>query len=109
VTGRIAQAIPPRWDFEELGTQTCQHCRHFADDPAVIEAEIPGLTSFGSAYSSARGHAGICRTFDRFLDPMYAWECPLFEARVDCGTPPPGEAPTPQFESRFVRGQRHDR
>jgi hypothetical protein len=61
--------------------QTCQHCAHFIDDPAVIETEIPGLTSFGSAYSSARGDAGICREFDRFMDPLMARDCPSFEAR----------------------------
>jgi hypothetical protein len=61
--------------------QTCQDCVHFVDDPAVIEAEIPGLTSFGSAYSSARGYAGICREFDRFLDPESAHNCPSFMAR----------------------------
>ena len=58
---------------------TCQNCIHFVDDPAVIEAEIPGLTSFGSAYSSARGYAGICREFYRFLDPEAAYNCPSFE------------------------------
>jgi hypothetical protein len=68
--------------------QTCQHCVHFADDPAVIEAEIPGLTSFGSAYSSARGHAGICRKFDRFLDPVFARECQSFTARPEVSAPP---------------------
>ena len=61
---------------------TCQHCANFNDDPAFIEAEIPGLTSFGSAYSSARGNAGICRELDRFMDPVPAQECPLFEPRV---------------------------
>ena len=66
---------------EILTKQTCQQCAHFVDDPAVIEAEIPGLTSFGSAYSSARGHAGICREFDRFLDPLLAQDCPSFTAR----------------------------
>jgi hypothetical protein len=91
VARRIAPTTRLRWDFEQLSTQTCQHCRHFADDPAVIEAEIPGLTSFGSAYSSARGHAGICRAFDRFLDPMYAWECPSFEARADRRGGPPSD------------------
>ncbi len=59
---------------------TCQHCAHFNDDPAFIEAEIPGLTSFGSAYSSARGHAGICHEFDRFMDPVLAQDCPSFTA-----------------------------
>jgi hypothetical protein len=68
--------------------QTCQHCAHFVDDPAVIEAEIPGLTSFGSAYSSARGYAGICRKFDRFMDPLMAKDCPSFEAHKVVSQPP---------------------
>ena len=59
----------------------CQHCAHFVDDPALIEAEIPNLTSFGSAYSSARGYAGICRKLDLFLDPMLAEHCPSFSFR----------------------------
>ena len=61
---------------------TCQHCANFNDDPAFIEAEIPGLTSFGSAYSSARGHAGICDAFDRFMDPVLAENCSSFAPRA---------------------------
>ena len=61
---------------------TCQHCAHFNDDPAFIEAEIPGLTSFGSAYSSARGHAGICHASDRFMDPVPAENCRSFAPRA---------------------------
>ena len=61
--------------------RTCQHCVHFIDDPASIEAEIPNLTMLGSAYSSARGHAGICRKTDRFLDPLPARDCPSFTLR----------------------------
>ncbi len=67
--------------IENMVKQTCQHCAHFDDDPASIEAEIPGLTSFGSAYSSARGHAGICQAFDRFMDPVLAENCPSFAPR----------------------------
>ena len=62
--------------------QTCQHCAHFDDDPASIEAEFPNLTVFGSAYSSARGHAGICHAFDRFMDPVLAENCPSFTPRA---------------------------
>jgi hypothetical protein len=61
--------------------QTCQHCAHFVDDPASIEAEFPYITVFGSAYSSARGHAGICRELDRFMDPVLAQGCPSFVLR----------------------------
>jgi hypothetical protein len=58
--------------------RTCQRCLHFIDDPASIEAEIPNLTIFGSAYSSARGHAGICYKFGLFMDPLPAQDCPSF-------------------------------
>jgi len=57
---------------------TCRSCRHFVDDPAVIEAEFPYITTFGSAYSSARGEAGICRALEKFLDPMDANYCDSF-------------------------------
>lgn len=59
-------------------TLTCCSCRHFVDDPALIEAEFPYITTFGSAYSSARGEAGICRALEKFLDPMDAHFCPSF-------------------------------
>ncbi len=61
---------------------TCQHCAHFVDDPAFIEAAIPNMTMLGSAYASARGHAGICQALDRFLDPMPAKSCPSFTPRA---------------------------
>jgi hypothetical protein len=48
----------------------------------VIESEIPGLTSFGSAYSSARGHAGICKEHDRFMDPMRALPIPRCQTNL---------------------------
>ena len=52
------------------------------DDPAYIEAEFPYITTFGSAYSSARGDAGICEKLDRFLDPLPAEYCPSFILRT---------------------------
>ena len=88
--------------IEKMIPQTCQHCVHFDDDPASIEAEIPGLTSFGSAYSSARGHAGICQKFDRFMDPVMALDCPSFEARKPVSDPPlTGRSePHPRFRKK---------
>jgi hypothetical protein len=74
-----------------MSITTCQHCANFNDDPAFIEAAIPGLTSFGSAYSSARGYAGICSVFDRFMDPVRAEYCPSFAPRA------------PQLEARTTR------
>jgi hypothetical protein len=63
------------------GQLTCRHCRHFVDDPARIEAEFPNLTILGSAYSSARGEAGICRKHNTFNDPVDARQCPWFASR----------------------------
>jgi hypothetical protein len=62
---------------------TCRHCKYFVDDPALIEAEFPNLTILGSAYSSARGEAGICRKQDTFNDPLDARQCPWFEPRPE--------------------------
>ena len=66
---------------ESMIERTCQHCARFIDDPASIEAEVPNLTVLGSAYSSARGDAGICQKFDRFMDPLPAQDCPSFTLR----------------------------
>ena len=61
---------------------TCRSCRHFYDDPSSLEAEFPYLTVFGSAFSSARGEAGMCEELDRFIDPVPARCCPSFAPRV---------------------------
>lgn len=76
------KALPFRWrGHVSINGRTCQHCVHFIDDPAFIEAEFPSLTIFGSAYSSARGEAGICQELDRFMDPLPARACASFTAR----------------------------
>jgi hypothetical protein len=68
--------------------RTCRSCAHFDDDPAHLEAEIPGILVFGSAYSSARGHAGMCRKLDRFLDPLLADCCASYQALDQLEKPP---------------------
>jgi hypothetical protein len=60
---------------------TCRDCENFVDDPARIEQAFPGLTILGSVYSSVRGDAGICRVFERFLNPEPAVGCPSFVER----------------------------
>jgi len=85
--------------IESMIKKTCQHCSKFNDDPAFIEAEIPGLTSFGSAYSSARGHAGICQAFDRFMDPVLAENCPSFAPRAPKSEERTTRRVTPHHES----------
>jgi hypothetical protein len=53
---------------------------------APISTTIPRTWIFGSAYSSARGHAGMCRKLDRFLDPVLADRCPSYQAVDQAGT-----------------------
>ena len=43
---------------------SCRDCRHFVNDPADIEAMIPGLTAMGSARASVRASDGICAVHD---------------------------------------------
>lgn len=61
--------------------RTCRDCAQFVDDPAAIEAWIPNFTMLGSAYSSARGVAGICQVDARFMDPVPASGCSSFKIR----------------------------
>jgi len=39
---------------------TCHDCANFEDEPARIEALIPGLTAMGSARASVRSDDGVC-------------------------------------------------
>jgi len=61
--------------------KTCRQCRFFDDDPASIEAQLPGIKALGSAYGSARGNAGICQVLERFMDPIDARYCEQFGDR----------------------------
>ncbi len=40
--------------------RACGGCRHFANEPAEVEAVLPGLGAFGSAHASVRHEDGIC-------------------------------------------------
>ncbi len=66
---------------------TCQSCRHFDDDPASLESQLPGIRALGSAYGSSMGRAGICRVTDRLMDPIPAESCPHFEPRLAAISP----------------------
>jgi hypothetical protein len=46
---------------------TCGACVHFINDPARIEALIPGLATMGSARASVRANDGICAEHDRIV------------------------------------------
>lgn len=58
---------------------SCAKCRHFRNDPAQIEAGLPGLRSLGSAYGSVRGTDGLCERHQRYL--RASSYCPAHEPR----------------------------
>jgi hypothetical protein len=47
----------------------CGSCRHFNNDPAFLEAAMPGLTSLSSASACSRANDGLCLRHDRYLGP----------------------------------------
>jgi hypothetical protein len=57
----------------------CRGCTHFIDEPARIEALIPGLTAMGSARASVRSDDGICAVHDRIVSARDG--CDRFLAR----------------------------
>jgi len=40
--------------------RNCAGCDHFRNDPAYLEATVPGLASFGSGWASVRADDGLC-------------------------------------------------
>ena len=57
----------------------CGNCRHFCNDPAVIEAAFPGLTTMSSAYASVRANDGLCARHDVYL--AFTDTCQDFSAK----------------------------
>ena len=45
----------------------CGSCQHFRNDPAYLEAAIPGLSSLSSSAASVRADDGLCLHRDRYL------------------------------------------
>ena len=45
----------------------CGSCGHFRNDPAYLEAAIPGLASLSSGDASVRADDGLCLRHDRYL------------------------------------------
>ncbi len=45
----------------------CGSCRYFRNDPAYLEAAIPGLSSLSSGAASVRADDGLCLLRDRYL------------------------------------------
>jgi hypothetical protein len=63
------------------GRGRCGSCVRFRNDPALLEAAMPGLSSLSSAYASVRADDGICLLHDRYLSARAS--CADFSARAD--------------------------
>jgi hypothetical protein len=73
-----------------IESPTCQQCRHFVDDPLLLERQLPGVLVLSSTYGSTRGDSGICTVFGTLQDPEAA--CDRFEGRQDEVLPAPPSA-----------------
>ena len=51
----------------QAAAPACRRCRFFRNDPAFLEAAIPGLTSFSSGHAAVRADDGLCLRHDRYL------------------------------------------
>jgi hypothetical protein len=58
---------------------TCQKCAYFQNDPALIEAAYPGLTTMSSGYASVRDRDGLCNYNQLYLSARDS--CPHFAPR----------------------------
>jgi hypothetical protein len=63
----------------------CAACTQFRNDPAYLEAAMPGLSSLSSAYASVRADDGICLRHDRYLSARAG--CADFSARDESVAP----------------------
>jgi hypothetical protein len=53
-----------------MNTQAiCVRCSHRADDRALLERRIAGLTSFGSGYGASVGESRLCLLHDVLVMP----------------------------------------
>ena len=62
-------------------TGRCAACRFFRNDPAFLEAQIPGLAAMSSGHASVRADDGICLRHDRYLSARAT--CRDFAAAAD--------------------------
>ncbi len=62
----------------------CVTCLHFCDDPARLEAELPGLAALSSAHASVRGRDGLCLQHHRMINGRR--RCTAFAARAGDGS-----------------------
>jgi hypothetical protein len=63
----------------------CGSCRYFRNDPAYLEAAIPGLSSLSSGAASARAEDGLCLLRDRYLSARAS--CARFAAPLGASPP----------------------
>jgi hypothetical protein len=58
-------------------SRLCGHCKHFDNDPLMLEDVFKGINILSSVHGSSRGDAGICFLHDLYLLPSHT--CPDFQ------------------------------
>jgi len=52
--------------------RVCGNCKHFDDDPLMLEDIFKGINILSSVHGSSRGDAGICLLHDLYLLPSHS-------------------------------------
>jgi hypothetical protein len=64
-----------------IASKRCGACRHFRNDPAYLEAAIPGLECLSSGAASVRADHGLCPRHDRY--PGAGGSCADFASSLE--------------------------
>jgi len=72
-------------DDASASRTVCAACRHCEHDRHVLEAMIPGLTSFSSGFGASVGETRLCRRHDQLISPGDS--CIEFEAELKSRVP----------------------
>ena len=57
----------------------CGQCRHFVDDPADFERDLPGILGLSSGGGDSKGDQGLCAVHQRMA--AATMQCDRFERR----------------------------
>ena len=67
----VAQALRRPAPASPAGPR-CGSCRRFRNDPAYLEAALPGLSSLSSGAASVRADDGLCLLHERLVGARFS-------------------------------------
>lgn len=75
----LIEAIRSAFAAQKPGDRACFGCVDFCDDPALIEAALPGLSAMSSGHASVRAQDGLCLRYSHILNGRQ--RCPAYRVK----------------------------